>query len=141
MMNIDDRDKAGDNDSNPEVDDSGFSQVSAEDAPDIKKVPEKPNAQAMLQQLMKSNSTAGKEFLQEGHQVKIQSAIRGNLSNVFNLFDQEQEIGGKEKKSDKMVLEVAKSFEDFSIQLALMLGQSDESLQKLVKQVEKSNII
>lgn len=68
MMNIDDRDKAGDNDSNPEVDDSGFSQESAEeDAPDIKKVQEKQNAQAMLQQLMKSNPAAGKEFLKEGH--------------------------------------------------------------------------
>lgn len=69
------------------------------------------------------------------------SSLKDNIANVFNAHDQAKTIEVKDVRSDKLVYEIKDSFVTFSQQLKFMMGQSDDSLKKLVTQVEKSNII
>ena len=45
-----------------------------------------------------------------------------------------------EARTDKVLKELSEEFSYFSLQFGYMLGQSNESISKVVKQVEKSNL-
>ena len=66
----------------------------------------------MLKQKLKATKSI--DFVNEGQKLKILSAFKDNIANVFSVYDQAKTIEVKEMKSDKMVYDINNSFVTFS---------------------------
>jgi len=66
----------------------------------------------LLKQKLKATKSI--DFVNEGQKLKILSAFKDNIANVFSVYDQAKTIEVKETKSDKMVYDINNSFVTFS---------------------------
>jgi len=66
----------------------------------------------LLKQKLKATKSI--DFVNEGQKLKILSAFKDNIANVFSVYDQAKTIEVKEMKSDKMVYDINNSFVTFS---------------------------